>query len=520
MKISLLQTKYPADYSETLSVMKQFMAAPDNCPKGTELLVLPEYSNCPGMPLSDINAIFAHCKKYNNDFLNSLKNSAIKTGIVISANMLFERKNGFTNTTFVIDTNGDIIAEYDKTHLAYTEIDSMSLIPGNKPVYSEFLGAKVTFAVCFELYFPEYFERLSSEYPDIILCPSYQRSEDSEILLKQAMGRALDSGAFVIRSSYSMGEDSKTGAMSYVVNPSGEIILNAGQKTGFFSVDINPKEKRLRPLAHGLGKMPSREIVEKFRIPSLYRKSSGNLPENLKDYPKVCAHRGLSGLVPENTLVAFSSALALGADEIEFDIRLTSDNKMIVCHDATVDRVSDGSGNVSDFTFKEIRSLNAGEYMGWKNIKFPTPEEIFELLGNRIIMNIHIYETGHEGCVVRELKKLISKYDISSTVYFAAQEKEMAWCLKLAPEIERCMLECFKEDRDIVDIAMEYKCKRVQHFFKVYSPEIVKKATENGLLNNLFYEDDPQKIESRLDDGINIVLTNFADRIIPVVKNL
>ena len=519
MKISLLQAKYPADYSETLLVMDQFMAAPDNCPKGTDLLVLPECSNCPGMPISDVNAIFTHCRKHNNDFLNSLKNSAIKTGIIISANMLYERENGFTNTTFVIDTKGNIIAEYDKTHLAYTEIDSMGLIPGNKPVYSEFLGAKVTFAVCFELYFPEYFERLSSEYPDIILCPSYQRSEDSEILIKQAMGRALDSEAFVIRPSYSMGENSKTGAMSYVVNPSGEVILNAGQKTGFFSVDINPKEKRLRPLAHGLGKMPSREIVEKFRIPSLYRKNSNNLPENIKDYPKVCAHRGLSGLVPENTLVAFSSALALGADEIEFDIRLTKDNIMVICHDATVDRVSDGSGNISDLTFEEIRNLNAGEYMGWKNIMFPTPEDIFKLLGNRIIMNIHVYETGHEGYVIRELKKLINKYNISSTVYFAAQEKEMAWCLKLAPEIERCMLECFQEDRDIVDIAIEYKCNRVQHFYSVYSPEIARKATQKGLLNNLFYEDDPQKIKSRLEDGINIILTNFADRIIPVVKN-
>lgn len=519
MKISLLQTKYPANYNETLLVMDQFKSAPFDCPKGTELLVLPECSNCPGMPASDIDAIFSHCRKHNDEYLNSLKNAAIETGIVISANMLFERKNGFTNTTFVIDTNGDIISEYDKTHLAYTEIDSMGLIPGDKPVYIDVMGAKITFAVCFELYFPEYFEQLSSEYPDIILCPSYQRSEDSEILIKQAMGRALDSGAFLIRPSYSMGKDSKNGAMSYVVNPSGEVILNAGQEIGFFSVDIDPHEKRMRPLAHGLGKMPSREIVEKFRIPSLYRKNSVNLPKNMASYPKVCAHRGLSGLVPENTLVAFSSALALGADEIEFDIRLTKDNKMIVCHDSTVDRVSDGVGNVSDLTYNEIRGLNAGEYMNWKNILFPTPEEIFELLGNRIIMNIHVYETGYEGYVIKELKKLINKYDISSTVYFAAQENEMAWCLKLAPEIDRCMLECFKEDKDIVDIALEYQCNRVQHYFKVYSSDIVKKATKNGLLNNLFYEDDPQKIESRLDDGINIILTNYADRIIPVVKN-
>jgi len=518
LKISLLQTKYPSNYSETISVMEQFKKAPYECPKGTELLVLPEYANCPGMPLDDIEHIFSHCRKYNGEFLDSLKSSALETGINICTNMLFERENGFTNTTFVIDSNGEIISEYNKTHLAYTEIDAMGLIPGDKPVYTEIQGAKISFAICFELYFPEFFERLSSEYPDIILCPSYQRSEDSEILVKQAMGRALDAGAFLVRPSYSMGENSKTGAMSYVINPYGEVLMNAEQKIGFFSVDIDPKEKRMRPLAHGLGKMPSREIVEKFRIPSLYRKNVSISEDVLNTYPKVCAHRGLSGLVPENTLVAFSSALALGADEIEFDIRLTKDNKMIICHDGTVDRVSDANGNVSDFTFAEIRKLNAGEYMNWKSIKFPTPEEIFTLLGNRIVMNIHVYETGHEGYVVKELKKLIKKYDIASTVYFAAQENEMDWCLKIAPEIDRCMLECFQEDRDIVDIALKYNCKRVQHFYRVYSADIVKKATENGLLNNLFFEDDPNKIDSRLNDGINIVLTNFADRIIPVVK--
>jgi len=519
MKLALIQPKYPVDYDETIKVMEQFKTAPYDCPPETDLLVLPEYSNCPGMPMNGVDDMFAHCRRSNAAFLNSLKTAASDTGITISVNMLFERKEGFANTTFIIDGTGLIISEYDKTHLAYTEIDAMKLVPGEKPVFLDILGAKITFAVCFELYFPEFFERLSAVYPDIILCPSYQRSEASEILLKQAMGRALDSEAFLVRASYSMGEDSKNGGTSYVISPSGDILLNAGQKTGIFTVDIKPENKRMRPLAHGLRKMPSREIVENFRIPFLYRQNTpGKQPDMIK-FPKVCAHRGLSGLVPENTLPAFTAALALGADEIEFDIRLTKDKKLIVCHDGTVDRVSDSSGNVSDFTFDKIRKLNAGEYMGWKSVSFPTPKEIFESLGSRIAMNIHVYEAGDDGFVVTKLKNLIDKYDIADSVYFAAQEKEMEWCLKLAPEINRCMLECFDEKRDIVDIALEYKCKRVQHFYRVYSPSVVKKASETGLISNLFYEDDPGKIENRLNDGIDTILTNYADRIISVLKS-
>lgn len=517
MKIAIPQYMYPANYGETLEVMNAFLATPGKCEKDTDLLVLPEFSNCPGIPLSEKERMFSHAREHNESFLDSLRKSAVEYDINICTNMLYERKDGFSNTTFIIDKSGEITAEYDKTHLAFTELEHMGLIPGSELVFAEIDGVTVTFAICFELYFPEFFESLALGKPDIILAPSYQRSENSEILLKQAMGRALDTGAFLIRSSYSMGTGSKNGGMSYAVNPSGEVLLNAGQDTGLFTIEINPKENRMRPLAHGLGNMPSREIVEKFRIPGLYR---NNEVSEQRDYPRVCAHRGHSGRVPENTLPSFASALALGADEIEFDVRLTKDNKMIVCHDNTVDRVSDGSGNVSDLTFDEIRSLNAGEYMGWKDVKFPTPEEIFNQLANRIVFNIHVYQSGEDGSVISRLKKLIDQHDAVDSVYFAAQEREMEWCLKLAPSIDRCMLECFDEDRDIVDIALEYNCCKVQHFYSVYSSEIVRKASKNGLKNNLFYEDDPKKIKSRLSDGIDTILSNYADVIIPVVKAL
>jgi glycerophosphoryl diester phosphodiesterase len=517
MKIAISQLKYPSNYNETIEVMNEFLTVPKRCDKDTDLLVLPEYANCPGMPLKDLDAIFEHCRRYNAGFLDSLKASAVSNNLNICVNMLYERRSGFTNTTLIIDRTGGIVAEYDKTHLAYTELDAMGLVPGNKPVFVEIEGAVITFAVCFELYFPEFFETLALGKPDIILAPSYQRSENSDILIKQAMGRALDSEVYLIRTSYSMGADSDTGGSSYVVTPYGEVLLNAGQDIGFFTVDIDPKQKRFRPLAHGLGKMPSREIIERFRIPSLYR--NNNASPNPGKYPSVCAHRGLSGLVPENTMPAFASAAALGADEIEFDIRLTADNEMIVCHDGTVDRVSDGSGEVSSLTFKEIRNLNAGEYMGWKDVVFPTPEEIFKMFGGKIVMNIHVYSAGKNDYAIKQLQKLIHRYGIAGSVYFAAQEKEMKRCLEIAPEIERCMLECFDEKRDIVDIALEYKCKRVQHFYSVYTPAIVQKASENGLINNLFYEDKPEMISARLNEGIDTILTNYADRIIAVLKN-
>lgn len=75
----------------------------------------------------------------------------------------------------------------------------------------------------------------------------------------------------------------------------------------------------------------------------------------------VIAHRGASGVRPENTLAAFREAIALGIDHLECDVRLSRDAHVVVIHDATVDRTTNGRGRVADHTLAELRALDAGE---------------------------------------------------------------------------------------------------------------------------------------------------------------
>ena len=117
---------------------------------------------------------------------------------------------------------------------------------------------------------------------------------------------------------------------------------------------------------------------------------------------KFCAHRGLSALMPENTLPAFAASLAFGADEIEFDVRLTKDAQLIVSHDNTLERISDGTGKLREHTLSELRELNIGVKHGWQ-VGFCTPEEVFALLANKIRFNIHLKEHGEEGYLIKEL---------------------------------------------------------------------------------------------------------------------
>ena len=75
---------------------------------------------------------------------------------------------------------------------------------------------------------------------------------------------------------------------------------------------------------------------------------------------KVWAHRGASGYAPENTLDAFRKAVEMGADGIELDVQMTKDGELVVIHDETIDRVSNGKGWVKDYTYEELLACLTG----------------------------------------------------------------------------------------------------------------------------------------------------------------
>jgi len=108
--------------------------------------------------------------------------------------------------------------------------------------------------------------------------------------------------------------------------------------------------------------------------------------------PTLFAHRGASAFAPENTLAAFELAIHQHADAIEFDVKLTADNQVIVIHDATVDRTTNGKGLVSKFDLRTIKSLDAGQHFddAFSGEKIPTLNEVMEQIAGRIFLNIEI----------------------------------------------------------------------------------------------------------------------------------
>mgnify|MGYP000878146361 CR=1 FL=1 len=132
--------------------------------------------------------------------------------------------------------------------------------------------------------------------------------------------------------------------------------------------------------------------------------------------PKIIAHRGASGHAPENTLAAFQLALDQKADGIELDVMLTADNQIVVIHDDTVDRTTDGSGRVRDMTLDQLKHLDAGD-----GEKIPTLEEVLVRFGGKYLINIELknYTTIFDGLPVR-VAKMVKDLGLTDTILFSS----------------------------------------------------------------------------------------------------
>ncbi len=161
-------------------------------------------------------------------------------------------------------------------------------------------------------------------------------------------------------------------------------------------------------------------------------------------HPIILAHRGDLAHAPENTLPSFSQAIQKGADGVELDAKLTCDGRIIVMHDSSVDRTTNGNGKVASFSLEEIRKLDAG---AWFNKKFagtqvPVLEEVFETVGKDKLINIELtnYSSPHDG-LAKKVCELIKRHNNQSQIIFSSFfASNLKIAALLLPEVPRGLL--------------------------------------------------------------------------------
>lgn len=243
----------------------------------------------------------------------------------------------------------------------------------------------------------------------------------------------------------------------------------------------------------------------------------------MRTRPMVIAHRGFSGRYPENTLRSFREALKLPVDAIELDVRQTKDKVLVVIHDETVDRTTNGKGRVRNLTWDEVQSLDAGSWKGseFSSERIPKLEEALELIGGRKVVFLEIKEPDTTAQVVETLLKLNA---LSWVKVGSFHPQVITAVKKLAPEISSSLIGSAKvgasEETFSAFVREALKCgaNSVAVNYAGLTPERIRYCHQRCIFVVTWTVNDAETIERMIEMGVDAIASDFPDVVLEVVK--
>jgi glycerophosphoryl diester phosphodiesterase len=257
--------------------------------------------------------------------------------------------------------------------------------------------------------------------------------------------------------------------------------------------------------------------------------------KNLQSAPLVIAHRGGAGLWPENTLYAFKQAQQLGVDVIEIDVRSTKDGVLVVLHDATVERTTDGKGRVGEMTLADLSKLDAGHkwsqdggktfpFRG-KGIVVPTLQEVFSALPD---MRFNIEPKQDAPAMAQQLCRLIREHrmtdkvmlgSFSSTVLeeFRSACPEVATSASTSEASKFLALHKAGLARSFSPAMQALQVPEYAGGMQVLNADFVNAAHERNLEVHAWTVNETEDMRRLLGIGLDGIMTDYPDRLMTLL---
>ena len=233
----------------------------------------------------------------------------------------------------------------------------------------------------------------------------------------------------------------------------------------------------------------------------------------------ICAHRGASRSHPENTLAAFREAIRLGAHQIELDVRLSSDGQLVLMHDATVDRTTDGHGRVADLTLAEIKRLDAGSWKGAKfaGEKVPTLAEALAVMPQNVWLNLHLKGGADLGAAVA---REVVRQKRTHQAFLACSRAAAGTARKVHAGILICNMERQGTSTRYVNETIAGKCRFIQLAGWPALPEDMRRLREAGIRINYFGTNNPKMLKPLYGAGVEFPLVDDVATMMEAARKL
>ena len=254
--------------------------------------------------------------------------------------------------------------------------------------------------------------------------------------------------------------------------------------------------------------------------------------------PLVVAHRGGSGLWPENTLLAFRESTALGVDVLEMDVHSTRDDVLVVLHDDTVDRTTNGEGAIRDLTVAEAQGLDAGyqwtaidgasyPYRG-EGARVPTLEEVFQAFPEQRL-NIEIKQS--DPPITKPLCRLIREHDMEDWVLIASFDPSTMAdfrdeCPEVATSATASEIRLFLTMHTVLlgnlyrGAAEAFEVPPRLRDMVIVTPDFLEQSNHHNIRVLVWTVNEEDEMKRLLDLGVDGILTDYPDRLVRLMSLL
>ncbi len=228
---------------------------------------------------------------------------------------------------------------------------------------------------------------------------------------------------------------------------------------------------------------------------------------------EIFAHRGASGYAPENTLEAFRLAMEQGADGMELDVHLTKDGEVVVIHDETLDRTSNGHGNVRDYTLEELKKFSFHNHMEkYQGVQIPTLKEVLNLVKNSCMkVNIEL-KTGiywYEGIEEKTMDIVKTMGMEDRVIYSSFNHYSIQKVLEQNSDAETAYLfsdvplnmEKYAKDTGVKGLHPAVYHLKMADFLETYM--------KSGLKVRVWTVNNKEDMKMFIDAGVDAIITNY-----------
>ena len=246
--------------------------------------------------------------------------------------------------------------------------------------------------------------------------------------------------------------------------------------------------------------------------------------------PKIIAHRGGAKLAPENTLAAFKNAISIGVDMIEIDVHLSKDSNIIVIHDATLNRTTDGTGEIKNLSLAEIKNYDAGSWFSkdFDNEKVPTLSEVLETINGKVVLLIEIKD-GDERYpgLEKKIVEAVKNHDAVKWVIIQSFNKNSIIRIKkIYPELVTFYLSGKTFDQFYSEILEKMKSneKIEKQFDGIAASHSLLDANKVVILHKADFKvftytvNKPQEMKNNIDIGVDGIITDSPDKLKAILQ--